>query len=295
MAKQVVNQSPSIKSNAQSALNDYFDGMLAKKQADSSFHLEQNINQLKDLVADQNSPRTKSSTEQLRTTSNHIIDEYLSPSEKLLKAEKLLQSATEVGVSGALDTNAVERSAIKGNINIEEPQNLSKDLPANADINKKVDIFSDRPPEQLLKQFLNESFSVLLFKVNGMTLAIPLVELGGILKLDKISPIVGKPAWFLGVFSKGSENFHCIDTALWVMPEKQNETNEDLQYKYALRLNKSSYVLCCDSITTTVELHKDDIKWRTSDDKRPWLSGLLKEEMCALIDGTKVVQHVLNH
>jgi purine-binding chemotaxis protein CheW len=31
-------------------------------------------------------------------------------------------------------------------------------------------------------------------------------------------------------------------------------------------------------------LQPDDVKWRTSASKRPWLAGVIKEKMCALID-----------
>jgi purine-binding chemotaxis protein CheW len=31
-------------------------------------------------------------------------------------------------------------------------------------------------------------------------------------------------------------------------------------------------------------LSKEDVKWRTNDSKRPWLAGVIKEKMCALID-----------
>lgn len=146
-----------------------------------------------------------------------------------------------------------------------------------------------------LKEHLDNRFQVLLCEVAGLTLAIPLVELGGIHKLTKISPIVGKPEWFMGVLIKGSEKFQCIDTARWIMPEKYTpQLAEKLDYQFAIQLGKTPYVICCDSISTTIELSKDEVKWRVNDGKRPWLAGLLKEKMCALIDGARMVQVVLD-
>jgi len=156
------------------------------------------------------------------------------------------------------------------------------------------DVLGVRDAQISLQQHLDEHFHVLLCEVAGLTIAIPLVELGGIHKITKISPLVGKPAWFMGLLIKGSNKYQCIDTARCIMPEKYTATlASELDYKFAVQLGKSPYVLCCEKISTTITLGKEDIKWRADSSKRPWLAGLLKEKMCALIDGARMVQVVL--
>ncbi|MFT6268446.1 MAG: chemotaxis signal transduction protein [Alphaproteobacteria bacterium] len=145
-----------------------------------------------------------------------------------------------------------------------------------------------------LKDSLPNRFQVLLCDIANVTIAIPLVELGGIHQLTQISSIAKQPSWCMGIFIKGNDKFTCIDASAWLVPKKYAATKQNSEYKYAVQLGKTPYVLCCNSISTTVEVCKDDIKWRDNTTNRPWLSGLLKERMCALIDGAQMVQDVLN-
>lgn len=172
-------------------------------------------------------------------------------------------------------------------------QNKRQEISEHADI-KDIQVIRDASIS--LYDHLDTHFQVLLCEVAGLTLAIPLVELGGIHQLTKVTPIAGKPKWFMGVLVKDGDTYQCIDTARWIMPEKYTaKMAAELDYKFAIQLGKTPYVLCCDSISTTIELSKDDVKWRGFDSKRPWLAGLLKEKMCALVDGARMVQVVLGN
>ncbi|GGO67451.1 chemotaxis protein CheW [Bowmanella pacifica] len=134
-------------------------------------------------------------------------------------------------------------------------------------------------------EYRQGAFQALLFEVAGLTLAVPLTELGGIHQFDKASPLIGKPDWFKGVMLHRHEKLKVVDTARWVMPEKYSETlAEALNYQYLIMLGTSGWGLCCESLVDTVSLHQDDVKWRENQGKRPWLAGLVKEKMCALID-----------
>ncbi|MDF2177478.1 chemotaxis protein CheW [Aliiglaciecola sp. CAU 1673] len=134
-------------------------------------------------------------------------------------------------------------------------------------------------------EYRRGSFQALYFRVAGLTLAVPLTELGGIHKLEKASPLIGKPDWFMGVMLHRDEKLKVVDTAQWVMPEKYSETlAESLNYQYLIMLGDSGWGLCCESLVNTVTLDQDDVKWREAHGKRPWLAGLVKEKMCALFD-----------
>ncbi|MBN7821242.1 chemotaxis protein CheW [Bowmanella yangjiangensis] len=145
--------------------------------------------------------------------------------------------------------------------------------------------FEARPQEQETPEYRQGQFQALLFDVAGLTLAVPLTELGGIHQFEKASPLIGKPDWFKGVMLHRDEKLKVVDTARWVMPEKYSETlAEALNYQYLIMLGTSGWGLCCESLVDTVSLHQDDVKWRENQGKRPWLAGLVKEKMCALID-----------
>lgn len=141
------------------------------------------------------------------------------------------------------------------------------------------------PAKEKLPWVAEAPFQALFFKVAGLTMAVPLTELGGIHKVDKLNKIFGKPDWFMGLMNNRDAQYQAVDSARWVMPEKYNESlKESLNYQYLILLGQSRWGLACESLINTVTLSPEDVKWRTQAGKRPWLAGLVKEHMCALVD-----------
>ena len=137
---------------------------------------------------------------------------------------------------------------------------------------------------------ISGSFQALFFSVAGLTLAVPLTELGGIHNLEKPGPLFGKPDWFMGVMLYREEKLNVVDTAKWVMPDKCNDILEDsLKYQYLIMLGDSGWGLACEELVNTVTLDSEDVKWRDMDGKRPWLAGMVKEKMCAMLDVKQLI------
>nr|WP_137167741.1 chemotaxis protein CheW [Salinimonas lutimaris] len=146
------------------------------------------------------------------------------------------------------------------------------------------------PARAHLKDQLEERFQALFFEVAGLTLAVPLITLGGIHKLDKISPLFGKPDWFKGVMLHREQKLNVVDTAIWVMPEKYDQNlAEKLNYQYLIMLSDSLWGLASDKLVNTVTLSKQEVKWREVTGKRPWLAGMVKDKMCALLDVSQLI------
>ncbi|GAA60015.1 purine-binding chemotaxis protein CheW [Pseudoalteromonas sp. BSi20652] len=147
-----------------------------------------------------------------------------------------------------------------------------------------------KEPEQLLNSgsqadYFDGEFQALFFEVAGLTLAVPLKALGGIHQLGEINHLFGKPKWFKGVMLNRDENLNVVDTARWVMPEKYDEKLEaSLNYQYLITLGDSQWGLLAEKLINNITLRKEDVKWRTNQSKRPWLAGVIKDKMCALID-----------
>jgi len=121
--------------------------------------------------------------------------------------------------------------------------------------------------------------------VAGLTLAVPLKALGGIHQLGEVNQLFGKPKWFKGVMLNREEKLNVVDTARWVMPEKYDEKLEQsLNYQYLITLGDSQWGLLAEKLVNNITLRKEDVKWRAKSGKRPWLAGVIKEKMCALID-----------
>ena len=130
------------------------------------------------------------------------------------------------------------------------------------------------------------SFQAMFFDVAGLLVAVPLIELGGIHNVDKITALIAKPDWYKGVMIHREDKINVVDTALWIMPEKCNEElKNSLNYQYVIMLNNSQWGLMAEKLVDTVTLEHDDVKWSEQGaTKRPWLAGLVKNRMCALLD-----------
>ena len=146
---------------------------------------------------------------------------------------------------------------------------------------------------QAIKQrnYRQGDFQAMFFDVAGLMIAVPLIELGGIHNNDKTTALMGKPDWFKGVMLYRDEKVNVVDTARWVMPEKCNDTLiSALDYKYIIMLNNSSWGLMAEKLVDTRTLKQEDVKWLDSSDKRPWLAGLVKDRMCALLDVESLIK-----
>lgn len=141
------------------------------------------------------------------------------------------------------------------------------------------------PAATVVKEYRSGRFQALFFSVAGLKVALPLKELGGIHKITTLNTLPGKPAWYKGVMLYREQKINVVNTAMWVMPEKYDQQlAETLNYQYVIMLGKSSWGLACESLVNTVALEQDDVKWRATEGKRPWLAGLIKQHMCALLD-----------
>ena len=124
-----------------------------------------------------------------------------------------------------------------------------------------------------------KEFQALFFVVSGVTFAVPLTELGGIHELTKLNTLFGKPDWFSGVMMQRDTQLNVVDTTRWIMPGRV----ADMPYEYLVMLGSSVWGLACHQLIGTELLQRDRIQWRNSAGRRPWLAGMVKDKMCALL------------
>jgi purine-binding chemotaxis protein CheW len=147
--------------------------------------------------------------------------------------------------------------------------------------------------ENGLPQWAQSRFDVLLFKVSGLTLAVPLISLGQIQPLtDELTPLFGQADWFMGLQPTPAGKIRTVNTAKFVMPERYDE--QFLQTaKYVVSINGVPWGLAVDSVNQPITLMPEDVKWRSDRSKRPWLAGTVKEHMCALLDIPRIGQMLI--
>lgn len=137
---------------------------------------------------------------------------------------------------------------------------------------------NDRPA------WAQKQFDVLLFSVSQLTLAVPLITLGQIQKIsNNLTPLFGQTDWFMGVLPTDYGKIRCVDTALFVMPERYRAECRS-QYRFVITIDGFPWGLAVDEVNQPITLQPASVNWRSSRSKRPWLAGTVKEHMCALID-----------
>jgi len=142
-----------------------------------------------------------------------------------------------------------------------------------------------------------ERFQCLLFKVSGLSLAVPLVKLNSVISWneDEITETPNQTSWYLGLIKHLEKQVKVIDTALLVMPENRrtNIGKPSLnRLGNILLVDDYKWGLACDSIGDVIWLSKEDVKWRKNKQTRAWLSGTSLEHLCAIMD-TEVFAQML--
>ncbi|CAK0757000.1 putative CheW protein [Gammaproteobacteria bacterium] len=138
----------------------------------------------------------------------------------------------------------------------------------------------------------SEPFQTLLFQVAGLTVAVPLVELNGILRYpERLVAVPGLPPWGLGVIRHRDANLIVIDSIELFVPENLLEaTRSRSNPRYLVVLGGGRFGLACDSVDQVVSLKPDEVRWRGERGRRPWLAGTVKERLCALLEVPSLVR-----
>nr|WP_299016375.1 chemotaxis protein CheW [uncultured Photobacterium sp.] len=210
-----------------------------------------------------------------------IADVAVQPEEETLLAEPVLQPEPEpvkVEVEVEVDADPVE---VEHDPEHAEPEVL---------VVPETQTGGDEPPEVWQeKQEMDSEFQALFFEVNGVIFAVRLTELGGIHQLGEVNHLLGRPPWYLGLMTNREHQLDVVDTARWVMPEKLISDEHQDEYRYIVMLGESKWGLACDKLHGTETLTEQSVRWREKAGKRPWLAGMVKDKMCALIHVNELI------
>jgi purine-binding chemotaxis protein CheW len=216
-----------------------------------------------------------------------VMEDYMSA---LLTDEPIIEDVQRQSIEHLLKTAPIPRTEpfVQPEIEtVETAPAIAKVL--EPEVEKKL--ITNKTSREVVKPDIPKGeFQVLLFELAGMTLAVSLTELGGIHQIESVNPLFGKPSWFKGVLLHRDEKYNVVDTAKWVMPEKSAEKlAESTKYQYLIVLGESGWGLGCESLIATETLLPEDVKWRNVEGSRPWLSGMVKKKMCALVNVPQLI------
>lgn len=139
-------------------------------------------------------------------------------------------------------------------------------------------------------------FQALLFEVQGLSLAVPLVKLQSVVPwTEDLAAMPKQPAWCHGLFRYRGKNVKVVDTARMVLPPHKFDPNDEAaRPTQILIVGDGTWGLSCVTVGQVVRLGPKDVKWRTDQGKRPWLSGTVLKHLCALMD-TEAFATMLDH
>ena len=129
-----------------------------------------------------------------------------------------------------------------------------------------------------------DRFECLLFGVAGLTLAVPLVELGIIYPIThQMTPLTGQTDCLMGSLPIKQGSLRIIDTPKVVMPECYQQAMKD-NFQYVISIKAMDWGLAADWVFNTMTLSSDSVSWRGKHSKRRWLAGTVMEHSCTLVD-----------
>lgn len=161
-----------------------------------------------------------------------------------------------------------------------------------------VDELQPQAQKSPVPEWAEQRFQCLLFKVSGLSLAVPLVKLNSVIAWDEnITETPNRTDWYLGLIQHLQKQVKVIDTALLVLPENRRDALDLAsadRLGHILLVDDYKWGLACDSIGDVVWLTKDEVKWRQNKQTRPWLAGTSLQHLCAIMD-TEVFANMLNN
>lgn len=230
----------------------------------------------------------------MNPTSDYISNEVIATKPQLrpiVSAASKFNKYKELSEPLLAEPNSVEKLLQQ----VDEEQELQKNIKDDSisvdlvgtevNVQNQTEVLVELQPKMDVEdEFPDKPFQALFFEVAGLVLAVPLKELGGIHNLTEVNSLIGKPKWFKGVMLNREKKLNVVDSALWVMPEKYDNTMKaSIDYKYLITLGESDWGLTAEKLVETETIHPDAVKWRNGRGKRPWLLGTIKEKMCALL------------
>ena len=148
-------------------------------------------------------------------------------------------------------------------------------------------------PLSVMPDWSRQEFQALFFRIDKMTLAVPLTELLRTINYErKVTKIPGQPSWFLGLMDELDSRIGVLDTGQLIFGRIRGQRNLETQpFASILITADGKWGLACDEVLSIGKLEPEKIRWRTLRTKKPWLIGTDIDELTAVIDINKLVPH----
>ncbi len=145
----------------------------------------------------------------------------------------------------------------------------------------------------------SDEFQVMLFKVAGLTLAVPLDGLNGVVEWnDDLAEMPGHAEFYLGILQHLGQRIPVVETASLVFPPDKLKLLAVAEPRERITrivlIDEGRWGLAVDSVEEVVTLQHDEVRWRSERTQRKWLLGTVVEHMCALIDPAAFAEKLIS-
>ena len=173
------------------------------------------------------------------------------------------------------------------------PQKVADPTPSKTSLNPASDgpLTNDEPGETQNRNevpaWAQEPFRVLLFRIGELRFAVPLILMCSVTRIpDRLTRVPAQPPWHLGVARYRDESVVVADLGLLLglrapCPDPA----------YLLVIGDGCEAIACDTVEEAVVVTADDVRWRRAAGQ-PWLSGLLVDHMCGLLDAEVIGRRI---
>ncbi len=131
-------------------------------------------------------------------------------------------------------------------------------------------------------------FEAQLFHLAGLTLALPVSALAGIVdSTDLVTAGEADAPWLRGRLCYQHGEIQVVDTAHWVLSPGMSWSPATRPYP-VLIIADGRWGLACDGIGAVVTLDPAAVRWRSARTQRRWLAGMVSQpSSCALLDSAQ--------
>lgn len=135
-----------------------------------------------------------------------------------------------------------------------------------------------------------EPFQVLMFRLRGVALGVPLRDLDSIARWNgRSTSIPGQPRWQIGLFLHNRKKVSLVDLAGLIMPER-NATGATAVTGYLLLVGSVRWGLICDSIQRPKLVRAGNVRWNRNRQYRPWSHGIMIDSLSVLLNVSALVK-----
>lgn len=129
-----------------------------------------------------------------------------------------------------------------------------------------------------------DPFQVLMIRVRGVDLAVPLHDLDSIVRWNgQATSIPGQPGWQRGLYLHKEKRVSLVNLTRLIMPERELAGSAVLS-GYLLLVGSSRWGLICDTIQRPRLLQAADVRWSRNRQFRSWSHGIIIGNLCVLLN-----------